>query len=123
MSLKTLNLRRVLAYDLRLRPLRLREELEDVVEFQVVVEAGQNLDGAEGAVAVVVAILEGRAELELFRRGQGEEGLCNGELLVDLGLGEADVGDVEEAWGMPSCQGCSCRQGLFLGKGGCEPMV
>lgn len=122
-----LNLRRVLAYDLRLRPLRLRKELEDVVEFQVVVEAGQNLDGAEGAVAVVVAILEGRAELELFRRGQGEEGLCNGKLLVDLGLGEADVGDVEEAWGMPSCQGCSSRQGLLLGKGGanrwCELLV
>lgn len=74
-------------------------------------KAREDLDGAEGAVTVVVAIFERCAKSDLFGGGEDEEGFCNGELLVDLKLGEADIGNVEEAWHV-SYQSVYIAQGL-----------
>lgn len=75
----------------------MRDELEDAVEFHVVLEAGLNLDGAERTVTVVTAFPDWGDEFEFLLWGKFEKGFCDGELLVDLDLGEADVGNVEEA--------------------------
>ena len=72
----------------------LRREFEDVVHFDVVAEAREDFDGAQGPVAGVVAVFEVGAVLQLLFGGEVEEVLADGELAVDLVLGEAEVGDV-----------------------------
>ena len=77
---------------------QLREELEEIVHLDVILDAGDDLRDAEGSVAVVVAGLEVGAVAEFLGHGEGEDVAADGELAVDGGLGEAVVGDVEKAW-------------------------
>ena len=44
------------------------------------------------------------AVLQFFFRGEGEEVFADGELAVDLVLGEAEVGDVAERAGQWYCR-------------------
>lgn len=50
----------------------------------------------EGLVPVVPPVLEIGPVFELFLRRQLEDFLSNGELAVDLFLGESEIGYVEE---------------------------
>ena len=43
-------------------------------------------------------MLEVGAVEQFFGGGEVEEGFADGELAVDLGLGEAEVGDVAGGW-------------------------
>jgi hypothetical protein len=68
-----LDIVQVLAYNLGLGTLCLGYEFEDAVELEIVVEAGEDFDAPDGAVAVVVAVFQGSAEPELVCSREGEE--------------------------------------------------
>lgn len=52
------------------------------------------------------------AVLQFFFRGEGEEVFADGELAVDLVLGEAEVGDVAgRFWSVVLSIRCSCGSG------------
>ena len=69
----------------------------DVVDLRVVKDAGGEFADSFGFVTVIAPILEIGTILELFLCGEVEEGFTDGELFVYFFLGEAEVGDVEEA--------------------------
>lgn len=72
-------------------------ELGDIVEFVIVADSGDEFAGSRGLVSVVFACFHVGAVAHLFGFREGEEGLADGELTFDLGVGEAVVFDVEEA--------------------------
>lgn len=93
-ALEALDFLAVLVDYRRMRAGQFGREFEHVVHFDVVPEAWEDFDGAFGSVAGVVSMLEVGAVAEFFFYGEGEEGLADGELLVDFGLSEAEVGYV-----------------------------
>lgn len=76
----------------------MRDELEDVVHLYIIAAAVQELDGAQWSVSIVASGFEVRAVFELLGFRDVEKVLADGVLAVDLVLGEAEVGDVEEAY-------------------------
>lgn len=77
-------------------------KFENVVHLKIVAHAaavslGEQLLHALGAIAVVVAILEVGAVLQLLLDRKLEDFLADGELVVDFVLRQPKVDDVEEA--------------------------
>jgi hypothetical protein len=102
MAVEFLNVLPVPLDHLGLTALRLGDEFEDVVGFQVIIQPREKLNRSK----IVVSFFEGSAELAAFFFRQIEEFFCDGELLVDLFLGEAEVGNVEEAYSLaPALRG------------------
>jgi hypothetical protein len=87
----------VLPNHFRLRPLVCRDKFRDIKDFSIVEDSWPNFSESERFVAVVAAVLEVGAVFEFFGGGELEDLLADGELAVDLFLGEAEVDDVEEA--------------------------
>jgi hypothetical protein len=85
---------------LGLTALRLGDEFEDVVGFQIIIQPREKLNRSKRPVTVIASFFEGSAEFSAFFFGQIEEFFYDGELLVDLFLGEAEVGNIEEAYSL-----------------------
>jgi hypothetical protein len=73
-------------------------EFGDVVALRVISDAsaGFDLPRAEGLVAVVTPVLEVGAIFDLLVGWKIKDLLAQAELTVDLVLGQAEIGDVEE---------------------------
>ena len=97
LALESLDLLAVLFDDVRTITVQLGQVLEHIQHLDIIRFARQDLAAALGSVAVVVTVHQVGLVLHLLLDGQGEEVLADGELPVDLVLGEAEVGDVEEA--------------------------
>jgi hypothetical protein len=67
-AVEALDLGVVAQYHIRVRALVPRNELENVVQLDVVAQAGEELDGAPFAVAVVIPSLQVGAMPEQFLR-------------------------------------------------------
>ena len=95
---KMFDLITVVVYDGRVRVLRGVGgcELRDVVDLRVVLDVVFDCPDAARLVAVVAAMFEVGAVLDLFFRGEVEDLLAQAKLAVNLVLGETEVGDVEE---------------------------
>lgn len=100
MTVEFLNVLPILLDHLGLTALRLGDEFEDVVGFQIIIQPRKKLNRSKRPVTVVVSFFEGSAELAAFFFRQIEEFFRDGELLVDLFLGEAEVGNIEEAYSL-----------------------
>ena len=87
----------VILDDFGMGPLVLFDELEYMIALPVVAEAGVLFDHSKGSVAIVVSILQIGAILQLLLLGQIEYLFPDGELSVNVCLGEAKVDHVEEA--------------------------
>jgi hypothetical protein len=97
-AVELLDLVVVIQDGLRVRPLILGVEFKDVVALPIITASGELLDGAKGSVAVVVTVFELRTEFLLLGHGELEDLFAKSPLVVDLSLGETEVGDVKEAW-------------------------
>lgn len=73
------------------------DELGDVVDLKVVLDARYEVAGPRGLPAVVIALLEGGAVGRLGRVWEGQDRVREGELGVDLTWSQAVIGNVEEA--------------------------
>lgn len=88
----------VLPDDLRVRPVRvLGDELGDVVDLEVVLDARDQVSRPRGLPAVVVSGLEGRTVGLLLLVCLAEDAIGEGELRVNLLLAEPVTSDIEEA--------------------------
>lgn len=93
-----LDLLPVVEDQLRMRPFVLRGEFGNVVPL-IVVATGQ-FAGRLCLVAPEVAFRGVTLELQFLLEREVEDGLAEGVLAPDFGIGEAVAGDVEEAWGV-----------------------
>lgn len=84
-----------------------RSELGQVEDFPIIERSRADLANTEWRIAKVVAVFEISAVFDLLIVRRVEEGFTNDVLAVDLVLGQTEVGDVEEACGMPG-KFCSC---------------
>jgi hypothetical protein len=90
----------VLPDDLRVRPVRvLGDELGDIVDLEVVLDARDQVSRPRGLPAIVVPGLQGRAVGLLLLVGLAEDAVGEGELRVNLLLAEPVSSDIEEAFG------------------------
>lgn len=96
-ALKLFNLRPVLVDNIRLRTLKLWDKLEDIVHFDIVTQAGEQLDRALRTIATIVSMLKVGSMPELLFYRELEDLFANGKLLVYFLLAQTKVGDVEEA--------------------------
>lgn len=87
MTVEFLNIGPVPLDHLGLTALRLGDEFEDAVGFQVIIQPRENFNQSKRSVTIVDSFFEWSTELEAFFFGQSEEFSCDGELLVDLFLG------------------------------------
>lgn len=87
MAVEFLNIAPVPLDHLGLTALRLGDEFEDAVGFQVIIQPRENFNRSKRSVTVVDSFLEWSTELAAFFFGQSEEFFCDGKLLVDLFLG------------------------------------
>lgn len=87
MTVEFLNIGPVPLDHLGLTALRLGDEFEDAVGFQVIIQPRENFNRSKRSVTIVDSFFEWSTELEAFFFGQSEEFSCDGELLVDLFLG------------------------------------
>lgn len=76
---------------------RSRGELEDAIELHIIAEVGESLDGAERSVPTIGARFQVSTVLEFLLHGKREGLVADGELAVDLILGESEVFYIEEA--------------------------
>lgn len=97
MAGKFLDLIPVFSDDFRLRSLSLRDAFEDAIELKGVLHPGFNVDRTKGSVPIIASFFQRGPIFESLFFRESKECFGDCELSVDLFLGEADVGDIEEA--------------------------
>jgi hypothetical protein len=89
----------ILVDDLRVRPLKLGDEVGDVVDLGVVEDTRVHLPQALGLIPIVLALLQVGTVFEFLLRRQIKHFPAKSELLVYLLLCQAEIDDVEKALG------------------------
>lgn len=83
--------------NLRMRATRvLRDEFRDVVDFEIILHARNQVPYTSWLPSVVVSLFEGGAILLLLIVGQGENPFSQTKLGVDFFLAQAIIFDVEK---------------------------